>query len=125
MRAREFVNENRDGVLSKRQQNPTVGLHIYNDGETWASDYSLYRLGLAVASTNGDNDSPVHKSSWIGKRKSAHPYTDAEVKMLEKAYKAIGVNYQDLNNGDIKSRELDSTNVTSPVAKPVRNKYGV
>jgi len=125
MRAREFIIENEEGHLTKRQQNPTVGLHIYDDGGTWASDYSLYRLGLAVATTNGENQPTVNRASWIGKKKSAHPYTEEEVEMLKKAYKAIGVKYHDLNHGDLKSRELDSTNKVSPVARVKKNKYGV
>jgi hypothetical protein len=125
MRAREFIIENDEGHLSPRQQNPTVGLHTYDDGGTWASDYSLYRLGLAVASTNGNNQPTVDKSSWIGKRKSAHPYTKEEAKMLKKAYQAIGISHHDLNNGDLESRELNSTNTVSPVAKIKKNKFGV
>jgi hypothetical protein len=125
MRAREFIIENEAGHLSSRQQNPTVGLHTYDDGGTWASDYSLYRLGLAVAATNGENEPLVDKASWIGKRKSTHPYTKQEVEMLKKAYKAIEVEYTDLNHGNLHSEELKSTNKISPVAQIKKNKYGV
>jgi hypothetical protein len=45
--------------------------------------------------------------------------------MLEKAYQAVGANYQDINDGDMRSQELKSTNKSSPVAKPKKNKYGV
>jgi hypothetical protein len=43
------------------------------------------------------------------------PYTEVEQRMLEKAFQAVGVDYKDLNNGDLKSKELTSTNIQSPV----------
>jgi hypothetical protein len=45
----------------------------------------------------------------------ATPYTDIEQDMLEKAFQAVGVDYQDLNHGDLKSKEVASTNKRSPV----------
>jgi hypothetical protein len=65
------------------------------------------------------------KESWVGKWKIAAPYSQAEQDMLEKAYQAVGANYQDINDGDMRSQELKSTNKSSPVAKPKKNKYGV
>jgi hypothetical protein len=35
--------------------------------------------------------------------------------MLEKAFQAVGSDYEDLNRGDLKSKELESTNKRSPV----------
>jgi hypothetical protein len=43
------------------------------------------------------------------------PYTDVEQDMLEKAFRAVGSEYEDLNHGDLKSKELESTNKRSPV----------
>jgi hypothetical protein len=45
--------------------------------------------------------------------------------MLVHAFGAVGSHYEDLNNGDLKSRELESTNKVSPVSKPKKNKFGV
>jgi hypothetical protein len=45
--------------------------------------------------------------------------------MFKQAAKAVGASYEDLNHGDMKSKELDTTNKTSPVAKIKKNKYGV
>jgi hypothetical protein len=45
--------------------------------------------------------------------------------MLKQAYKVVGAEYTDLNHGDLKSKELDDTHKSSPVAKPKKNKYGV
>jgi hypothetical protein len=124
MKIHEIINED-IGKLPQRQQNATVGLHIYDDGHSWASDYSHYRLGLALASTDGKMVPHTDKESWIGKKKSAHPYTEVEAEMLKRAYEAIGVRYQDVNNGDLESQENNSVNTDSPVAPIRRNKYGV
>ena len=54
MKIRDIVTEeNKKGKISKRQQQPTRGLNKFTDGDRWNSDYTLYRLGLAVASTDG------------------------------------------------------------------------
>lgn len=113
------------GHLTKRQHQPSRGIHLVSDAERWNGDYVMYRLGMAVASTDGTNEPNVDQSSWIGKFKSTHPYTDQESAMLKKAYKAVGANYIDLNHGDDRSLELDSTNKVSPVPKRKKNKYGV
>lgn len=127
MRAKEFIQEAKSSQskITKRQQQSTAGLNTYSDGERWNSDYVAYRLGMAVASTDGTNTPNMDAKSWIGKSKSTHPYTQEEQEMLKKAYKAVGANYQDLNHGDIKSQELDTINNSSPVAKIKRNKYGI
>ena len=125
MRAREFITEVSQTKLTKRQQRSTAGLNTYSDGERWNGDYVGYRLGMAVAGTDGTNDPDIDAKSWIGKSKSTHPYTQEEQEMLKKAYKAVGATYKDENKGDMRSLELDTTNTVSPVAKPKRNKYGV
>jgi hypothetical protein len=45
--------------------------------------------------------------------------------MFKQAAKVVGAEYTDLNHGDMKSKELDTTNKISPVAKIKKNKYGV
>jgi len=115
MRAREFVTE-RDGKIGHRRQAATVGLHLFNDGERSNSDYTLNRVMMAVACADG-TDAPIDmdEKSWIGKRRGAYPYTEVEQKMLKQAYKAAGASWTDLNHGDLKSAEVDSTNTQSPV----------
>lgn len=111
--------------ITKRQSQASKGLNTYSDGERWSADYVAYRLGMAVASTDGKEEPNMDAKSWIGKGKSTHPYTPEEQEMLKKAYKAVGADYTDLNHGDMRSLELDTTNKVSPVAKPKKNKYGV
>lgn len=121
---RELI-ESSQKKITKRVQQATAGLNTYGDSEHVSGDYTGYRLGLAVAGADGKTPIDMKAKSWIGKKKSTHPYTKEEQAMLKQAYKAVGADYKDMNNGDMKSKELDSTNKTSPVAAPKKNKYGV
>lgn len=111
--------------MSNRQRQSTKGVNLVSDGEKWNSDYTMYRLGMAVAGTDGKIEPDMDSSSWIGKWKTTHPYSNEEQEMLKKAYKAVGAKYKDLNHGNMDSDELKTTNSVSPVAKPKKNKYGV
>jgi hypothetical protein len=125
MRANEFISETKDTNMTKRQNQSTTGVHTYSDGERVNGDYTAYRLGMAVAGADGTNKLDMDPKSWVGKKKTTHPYTQEESDMLKQAYKAVGAVYKDLNKGDMKSKELETTNRVSPVAKPKRNQYGV
>lgn len=117
MRASEFINEN--AKISKRHQMATKGLHVYADSGTWASDYLLNRIMMAVASTDGKTVPEIDSLSWIGKSKSSHPYTKEEADMLKMAYKAAGAQWVDVNHGDLDSEELKGTNTQSTL-KPFK-----
>jgi len=119
MRARDFVREEKQGKIPKRYRNPAQGLSTYSDGMGAAStDYTEYRIGLAVACADGTTPLDVDAMSWYGKRKTAQPYTDIERKMLDQAYKLTGAEYDDHNTGSsFKSQELDGVNTVSPVAQ--------
>jgi hypothetical protein len=125
MKINEVIVEATVGKLSKRQQQPTSGLNKFTDGDRWNGDYTLYRLGLAVAATDGKTVPDTDKESWVGKWKVAAPYSQADQDMLEKAYQAVGAKYQDVNKGDMRSQELESTYKASPVAAKKKNKYGI
>jgi hypothetical protein len=119
MRAREFITE-QDGVIGKRRQAATVGLNLFSDGERTSSDYTLNRVMMAVGMADGSGQPlDMDEKSWVGKRRSAHPYTDVEQRMLKQAYKAAGAKWTDLNSGDLDSEEVLSTNTQSPV-KPFK-----
>ena len=115
MRAQEFITE-RDGTIGKRRQVATVGLDVFGDAERQNSDYTLNRVMMAAACADGTN-TPIDMdaSSWVGKKRSAHPYTKVEQNMLKQAFKAAGANWKDLNNGDMDSKEHPEVNTTSPV----------
>ena len=127
MKILDIISESSQKAVTKRQAQATAGLNTYNDSERVSGDYTSYRLGMAVAGANGKDPLPTEMKakSWIGKRKSTHPYTKEEQEMLKQAYKAVGANYQDLNHGDMTSKELDDTNKVSPVPARKKNKYGV
>ena len=114
MRAREFVTEQK-GQITKRQQWGTVGLHLFGDASRTNSSYTLNRLMMALAATDGTNDPDIDEESWIGKLKSAHPYTRVEAEMLKRAYQAVGASYKDINNGDLESQEPPGGNPKSVV----------
>lgn len=117
MRANEFVTEQRNKP-SKRQHYATVGLHTFTD-TNYDRTYDLNRVMMAVASTDGKSKPNLEGESWAAKQNTAHPYTEVEQNMLELAFDAAGIPYNDLNKGDLESCELPDTNHTSPI-KPFK-----
>ena len=120
MRANEFISEAKVGKISKRQQQATRGLNIFSKKiDSYDRQYDLNRLMIAVASSDGINPIDMPAESWVGKHNTAHPYTKEEQAMLKLAYKAAGLEYKDLNQGDMDSEELSSTN-TQSIVKPFK-----
>jgi hypothetical protein len=119
MRAHEFITEQASkGKVSKRQQQSTVGLNVFAISQ-YDRTYDLNRVMMAVASTDGKTIPDLSSESWVGKNNTAHPYTEVEQDMLKIAYEAAGIPFKDLNQGNLDSEELDSTNSVSPV-KPFK-----
>lgn len=118
MRAKEFVNEAKQGKISKRQQQSTVGLNVFADAP-YDRLYDLNRVMMAVASTDGTFVPEINSESWAGKNNTAHAYTKVEQEMLKKAYQAADIPFTDLNKGDLDSEELDSAQTKSPI-KPFK-----
>ena len=120
MRANEFIFESSVGKISKRQQQSTRGLNVFSKSiKSYDRLYDLNRLMMAVASSDGINPIEMDAESWVGKHNTAHPYTKEEQDMLILAYKAAGLEYKDLNNGDMDSKELPGTNDRS-IVKPFK-----
>ena len=120
MRANEFVSESKIGKISKRQQQATRGLNVFSKKiDSYDRLYDLNRLMMAVASSDGINPIVMDAESWVGKHNTTHPYTKEEQAMLKLAYKAAGLAYKDLNQGDMDSEELSSTN-TQSIVKPFK-----
>lgn len=121
MRAKEFIAE--DGAQSrakmmKRHQQSTTGLNLFAT-TNYDRTYDLNRVMMAVAATDGKMKPDLDKESWAGKNNTAHPYTEVEQNMLEIAFAAAGIPFQDLNKGDLESKEPESTNIKSPI-KPFK-----
>jgi hypothetical protein len=116
MRAQEFIVEaDGNAKITKRQQNATRGLNTFYDGEKWDTDYTLNRVMMAAACTDGKFVPDIDAKSWFGKMKTAQPYTQEEQDMMKMAYKAVNAVWDDLNDGNLNSDELPGTNKTSPV----------
>lgn len=116
MRASEFLIEKRTGKIGHRRQQATRGLTKFRDIGGYDRTYELNRVMMAAACADG-TDAPLNldTESWAGRYNTAHPYTDAEAKMMKQALRATGSESQDLNHGDNRSQELESTNTESPV----------
>jgi hypothetical protein len=116
VRAQEFLVEKQVGKIGKRRQTGTRGLTKFRDIGGYDRTYELNRVMMAVASADGSG-APLNldTESWSGRYNTAHPYTDQEAAMLKQALKATGSETHDLNSGDNRSQELESTNTESPV----------
>lgn len=114
MRAHDFVIEQK-GRITKRQQYSTRGLHRYDDSYRGAGTYSMNRIGMAAASTDGDFVPDVDSESWVGLANTTHPYTEIDAKKLRQAYRAAGVRARDMNRGDMRSQEPPGGNSQSPI----------
>ena len=125
MKVYDVISEAASAKITKRQSQSSRGISTYSDAEKANSDYVAFKLGQAMAATDGKTAPEIDAKSWYGKKKTVHPYTEVENEMFKKAAKAVGADYDDVNHGDMKSKELDSTNTTSPVAKRKLNKYGI
>jgi len=125
MKVYEVITEMRRPNPTKRQSQSSRGMNIYGDKEKSDSTYVAFKLGQAMASTDGKSKPDIDAKSWHGKKKTVHPYTKEEQAMFIQAAKAVGADVEDLNHGDMRSLELDTTNKVSPVAKIKTNKYGV
>ena len=125
MKVIDIISEAKQAKISKRQSQSSRGISTYGDSEKMNSDYVAFKLGQAMAGSDGKTVPEIDAKSWHGKKKTIHPYTEVENEMFKKAAKAVGADYEDINHGDMASKELDSTNKISPVAKIKKNKYGV
>ena len=111
MKIKEIVLEDKVGKLSKRLQQPTVGINKFRDQQFADRVYELNRVMMAVAAADGVNPlaPEVDAESWAGRNNLAFPYTAEEQEMLKSAFGAVGSHYEDLNNGDLESQEQKST----------------
>ncbi len=115
MRAAEFITEDQVGKVGHRRQQATVGLNKFRHPDRADRVYELNRVMMAVASTDGTFVPDIDQESWVGRHNVATPYTRQEQEMLEKAFAAVGTDFEDLNHGDYQSQEVKSTNKTSPI----------
>ncbi len=126
MKIREIINEVRAGSVPNNYKESNPGLHLFGDAERSNTDYTHFRLGLALACADGKGSTAnMDPKTFFGKKHTAHPYTKEEDDMLKQSYKLVGANYKDLNKGNMRSLELKDTNKQSLVPAKKKNKYGV
>ncbi len=126
MKISEVIVETKAGKVPDSYKEASTGLQTFSDKEGTSTDYTHYRLGLALASADGKSALvDMDPKSFYGKKHTAHPYTQEEVEMLKQAYRTVGAKVDDLNNGNLNSLELPDTNKSSTTAKPKKNRYGV
>ena len=124
MKIKDIIVETQ-GELHQHQRFAMRGLNKFKDGKKSNSDYTLYRLGLALAATDGKTMPEIDEESWLGKWKLTAPYSKEEQDMLKLAYKAVNANHEDMNQGDMRSQEGPTVNKSSPVPKRKKNRFGV
>jgi len=126
MKIKEIINEVRSGQVPANYKESHPGLHLFGDAERANTDYTHFRLGLALACADGKGQiANMDPKTFYGKKHTAHPYTKEEDNMLKQSYRLVGANYKDLNKGNMRSLELKDTHKQSPVPAKKKNKYGV
>ena len=109
--------ERKIGKITKHDQQSSIGINTYGDIEHISGDYTSFKLGQAMAMADGSKKPlDMDAKSWHGKKKTVQPFSPLEQQMFIQAANAVGADYQDLNNGDLKSKELDDTYTQSPVS---------
>lgn len=118
MRASEFISEDKKPLRkSVKAALPAGRIHPSLDN---GNPYQSYRYGVALA---GSPDTDMYTDGPFGSKLLTIGYTEAEREIIKSADKTMGVKSQELTSKD--SLETNTTNTSSVVAKPKRNKYGV
>jgi hypothetical protein len=113
MRAKEFITERelpgrKSRALNTAFEFPTMPS---SDG------YQIYRFGVAMANHEQSPYGPTAQHAVIS------AFTPEEEEIIQAAERATG--HKGRLVADRGSREPKTTEATSPVSKPKRNKYGV
>ena len=115
MRARDFVAEQHQGRLRQTAKRAMPGTWRFRDSGIDRA-YNLNRIMMAAACADGQSTRPVDMdaSSWNDRFNTAHPYTEAEHRMMRQAFATVDTEY-DHTVPDHGSREHPEVNKTSPV----------
>jgi hypothetical protein len=131
MRAKEFIKEGwsgkshgKPGKVRSRQAAAMPGVFVQRELRN-TDTYMQYRYGIAVAAAraNRDHGVPFEQESAWAENLAQVMYAPEDEETIMLASKLMGVTPSRIT--DNASREPDSTNISSPVAKTKRNKYGV
>jgi hypothetical protein len=121
MRAREFINEDKHSMPDDHKAAIRGAVTTPAGNMSTGSAYLNYRMGIALA---GAPEYPTKKTNDINGDPLFSTYTDEELEIINYAAKQVGATpIKKITNN--RSEELSNTYVTSPVAKPKKNRYGV
>jgi hypothetical protein len=116
MRAREFLPEAAQG-FSDRKSATMVKTLAFPDMPS-NNPYRAYRFAMAMANHDIKNEvGPADEYAVIS------AYTEGEEEIIAAAVKKTGERH--VTVADRGSREPDSTNIASPVARIKKNRFGV
>jgi hypothetical protein len=118
MKISDIITE--DIKLRKSAVKSVPGMKTWPDLDNGNVPYLQYRFGIVVA---GSPDNIVDSVGPVAGQLTTISYTDVEDEKLDAAARSMGVTPQNRSNKS--SKEVDSVNRTSPVAKRKKNKYGV
>jgi hypothetical protein len=129
MKLRELL-ENSDGVdtggkskgkttVDKNHEDAIPGLKRHKD--TGSHYYDMYRMGVHMAGSPGDQDANAAMST--GNEFATIAYTDAEEQIIKKSAKAMGWKGRPMTSKG--SKESPDVNKQSIVSTIKRNKYGI
>lgn len=114
-----------NGKIRKRDKESQRGIIKMRDVGGYDRVYHLNRIMMAAGMSDGTTNSiDMDPASWVEKFNTGHPFTEEEYNMLISAMKVIPTDGTVIQKWS-KSKELPTINVTSPTAKPKKNKYGV
>ncbi len=114
MRAKEFILER---AFSDKKSSTMPTTFTYPEMPS-ADPYKVYRFAMAMA-----NHELKHLEGPTSRNAVIVAYSKGEEEIIKAAEKRTG--HKSEMVADRKSHEPDNTNITSPVAKPKKNRYGV
>lgn len=121
MKVHEIISEGQNRKpLRKSIKQSMSNLTTYDQLDNNNKPYLAYRFGVALAPSPDGPD--MAKLGSIASNFTIADYTDAETKIRRGAEKRMGIKPSRTTGKG--SKELDSTNVKSPVATPKRDING-
>ena len=117
MRAKEFIAENDVGRISRRAEQATQGTMKMRDVGGYDRTNWLNRAMMAAACADGKSTGKipdVDAYSWAEKYNTAHPYTEAEWRMMQQVLATVPSDSQTVVPWS-KSEEMPAVNKESPV----------
>ena len=121
-----LLDEARNGKMHGHHLDASQGYFRIRDIGGYDRTYHLNRIMMAAAMADGKSKKPVDMDadSWVEKYNVMFPYSEEERLMMFQAMATVPTDGAELEKRG-KSKEAKDTNITSPVAKPKRNKYGI